>query len=70
MNRSQKLINAFVPEQQSPPAFVYVLCYVVIDIVAERKNFKLLFSVGIVLWLGFRIYIFRPIRMIHTILPG
>ena len=38
--------------------------------VAERKNFKLLFSAGIILPLGFRIYIFRPMRMIHAILSG
>ena len=37
---------------------------------AERKNFKLLFSAGIVLLLGFRIYIFRPMRMTDAILPG
>ena len=39
-------------------------------LVAERRNFKLLFSAGIVLPLGFSIYIFRPMRMIHAILPG
>ena len=39
-------------------------------IVAERKNFKLLFSVGIILPLGISIYIFRPMRMNHAILPG
>ena len=37
-------------------------------LVAERKNFKLLFGAGIILLLRFRIYIFSPMRMIHAIL--
>ena len=39
-------------------------------VVAERKNFKLLFSAGIVWPLRFQIYIFRPMRMTDAILSG
>ena len=41
-----------------------------VDFVAERKNFKLLFCVGIILPLGFRFYILRPMRMNNAICPG
>ena len=51
-------------------AFDRYLYFIVIKIVAKRKNSKLLFSVGIILPLEFRINIFRPMRMNNAILPG
>ena len=44
--------------------------YIYIYIVADGKNFKLLFSAVIILPLEFRIYIFRPMKMTDAILPG
>ena len=36
----------------------------------SRKNFKVLFSAGIALAIGVRIYIFHAMRMTDAILPG
>ena len=38
--------------------------------VCSRKNLKLLFCAGIALAAGVRIYIFLPMRLVDTILPG
>ena len=42
-NWSQKLINAFVPEQQSPPAFVFAcICFCICICIAIQQNEMLL----------------------------
>ena len=44
--------------------------YYPVEPVAERKNFKLLFSVGIILAIEASILYFQPMRMVYAILLG